>query len=461
MLSDLQTTCWQDERWNTQHGSSWLLGSPGGCPVCSRFGCHLKTHKAYSRRHRLRYPGQRKYTEVHQIGAGKFNPFAQHPIEMTPDLEKLYSQGWSQWNSDFNGPERHLFPIPRYSAIFREAFHDIALHYGILSVVATQVSMLRNGQADELALYLQGQVIAAQRAALAGGELSDARVMTALCIMSNAYSMNKVNDLSLHWQLISAWVQHRGGLVYLGMDGVIADDLMYADTLSAVVHNVTPEYPVQTPPLASFTAPEAGAAYAELQLSRLLQDDVVSVASHYLVLVRIFDRVAQGIYRSSEATYFRYLANVVEYELACANKQYHDTDTLEECIILSILLSNNSLLRNYGQLAPHVSVFENRFWRCLDELRRKDHFGVAGLRELECYLVCVGTITSVRRPSPYEDKVINMLADLRRGGPGCVQEFDHFCCVMNRYGWSQSACLKLYTRVWNASLSLIDMEHGR
>lgn len=367
---------------------------------------------------------------------------------MTKELEALYAMAWTRWNPDFPGPERHLYPKSRYSAIFKEAWHDEAMLYGVLSSFATQVSILRDGVVDKLALDLQGRVLAAQRAALAKGELSDARVITALCIMSNSYATNKGDDLSSHLKVVATWIQRRGGLDRLGMDGIVADNLMFADFVSAAIHNRKPVYTVHLPALHSSTAPKPGSAYTNLEKLRLLRSDVVSMASNYVVLMRIFDRVAKGINESSEATYFAYLANVVEYQLACINEQYHGTNTLEECIVLAILIGNYTLLRNHRQLAPCVPLFEVRFWRCLDKLRNRDTFLEPGLQDLEYYLVCIGTLTSVRRPSPFEKKCIVIMGELWEGGAGYVQDFDQLCDAMDKYGWSNSVCLKLYSKIW-------------
>lgn len=430
-----------------------LTTSHRRCPACNRADCKSASHKgwALAREHRSKRPLQ-KHAPLNQIDDEKINPFARHPIKMNKEFEALYAMAWTRWNPDFPGPERHLYPKSRYSAIFKEAWHDEAMLYGVLSSFATQVSILRDGVVDQLALDLQGRVLAAQRAALAKGELSDARVITALCIMSNSYATNKDDDLSAHLKVVATWIRRRGGLDRLGMDGIVADNLMFADFVSAAVRNSKPVYTVHLPALTSTTAPEAGPAYTDLGQSRLLNSDVVSMASHYVVLMRIFDRAAKGINESSEATYFAYLANVVEYQLACTNERYHDTNTLEECVILAILIGNYTLLRNHRQLAPCVPIFEVRFWKCLDKLRDRDTFLAPGLQELEYYLVCVGTLTSVRRPSPFEKKSTVIMGDLRKGGFGGVQDFKQLCGVMDKYGWSISVCLKLFSRIWNESL---------
>jgi len=108
---------------------------------------------------------------------------------------------------------------------------------GILSVIATQTSVLRSGTIDDFALELQVKAMAAQRKAVQSGEMSDARVLTALCIMSNSFATNKAEYLSAHLQLIGAWLQRRGGLEYLGMEEILADNLIYAGHTKALASN--------------------------------------------------------------------------------------------------------------------------------------------------------------------------------------------------------------------------------
>jgi len=436
-----------------RHASSLLRRSivQRQCPICKKFRCPLKSHQAFVRHLRERGKG----APVHQLAEEKVDPFAKHPIVMTPEYERLYAQGWLRWNSDFNGPERHLFPHSRYSAVFRNAWHDVALHYGLLSLLATQISMLRSGVVDETALELQGKAISAQSRAIQHDQLSDARVMTALCIMSNAFATNKQDDLTVHLALIGASLRQRGGLQYLGMDGIIADNLMYADHTRAVISNQQPHYQVHTPPVPLNTAPAPSPVYADLCLRGLVSQEVATAASNYQTLVTLFNKAARGRGTPSEATYFFYFANVVEYQLTNANARYHDTNTTDECLILACLVSNHTLLRNYGQLSPAVQIVEARMWKCLAYLRENNHFLPYGLHDLELYLACVCTITSIRTPSPFEHRAIDILAQIRKKSTCSVHTFYELCDVMERYGWSESVCLTLYARLWNKSSDMV------
>lgn len=437
------------DHYSENHPSN-LLGRPivqQQCAICKKVRCLLQSHRAFARR--LRDRG--RYAPVRQVADEKIDPFAKHPIVMTPEYEELYARCWLRWNPDFNGPESHLFPHSRYSAIFRTAWHDEALHYGILALLATQVSKVRSGVIDQSALELQSKAIAAQSRAIRHEQLSDARVLTALCIMSNAFAANAKEDLTVHMALIEASLTQRGGLQYLGMDGIIADGLMLGDHTRAVIYNQKPHYQIQTPPLSLETAPAPSPVYVDLCLRGLVSQEVTTAASNYQILITLFDKAAKGRGTPSEATYFSYFANVVECQLANANARYHETNSIDECLVLGGLISNHTLLRNYGQLNPIVATLETRFWKCLTCLREKNCFSPYGLHDLELYLVCVGTITTVRRPSPFEQRSLKILAEMRKDGTCSVRTFHELCDVMEMYGWSESVCVKMYARIWSRS----------
>lgn len=418
------------------------------CLVCSRFRCPLRTHREFVRR--LSTHGG--YNErLYQIDDEKLDPFAKHPIPMTRDYERVYAQGWLRWDSDFQGPERHMFPYSRYTAVFKYAWHDEALHYGMLSLLATQISMLRDGKADELALDLQSKAIDGQRKALEREEYSDARVMTALCIMSNAFAINRSEDLSAHMRVIIGWLQKRGGLRYLGFDGVIADNLLYGDHTRAVISNQLPHYSVTLPAITSTAAPEAGKCYNELRVAGLISYEAAMAANDYTVLNRIFDRAATGSVSPSEATYFAYLANVVEYQLACANALYRDTNTLDEIIVLACLLGNVAIMRNYGQISPLTWTVESRFWVCLERLKERKIFDRPGHRSLEWYLTCTGVLTATRGKCQYEQRVLQEMVRFRLDPHIPLKDFHQLCSTMDDYGWCKNPCLPLFSRLWHES----------
>lgn len=421
------------------------------CYICGSLRCLLKSHEALARR----IFSQTGKGAIHQIDNAKPDPFAKHPIPMCPELEKLYAQGWTRWDANFNGPERHLFPYPMCTAIFRHGWKDEALHYGVLSVIATQISLLQNGSVNELALDLQIKTIATQREALTRGGYSDARILTSLCILSNSCASNRPDDRSSHMHLITSCLQKRGGLHYLGFDGVIADSLMYMDFICSITNNQIPHYPVTLPAIPSICAPRPGPHYEILKVMGLLSQEVTVAANNYIVMVNIYDRAARSEVIPSEATYFAYLAHVLEYQLACANALYRDTNTLEECITLACILGNVVLMRNCGQISPIAWTVEDRLWRCLERTKESILFRRPELCRFEWYLTCIGMITATRGKCKYEQKVIEELVRFRRNPYQPLKDYEELCRTMDDYGWCRSPCLSLFSRVWNESSRLL------
>lgn len=111
---------------------------------------------------------------------------------------------------------------------------------------------------------------------------------------------------------------------------------------------------MKIPALPSESAPTPGNAYLQLQVRSLILEEGASAGSNYVVLAKIFDKAARGRCPPSSVTYFAYIANVVEHQLACANSELHGTNTLNECLVLALLMNNRSSLWKYGLLSPVV-----------------------------------------------------------------------------------------------------------
>ena len=80
------------------------------------------------------------------------------------------------------------------------------------------------------------------------------------------------------------------------------------------------------------------------------------------------------------------------------------------------------------------------------------------MQELEVYLTCIGTLTSVRRTSPYENKTIELMAEFREDTGKLVQAFYQVCDILENYGWSESACLMHYAKIWNRAVGDMKVE---
>ena len=263
----------------------------------------------------------------------------------------------------------------------RSGSNDATLFIALLSLVATQLSMLRNGKLDELALKLQNQAIRLQAQSCQQGSPDDARIISALAIMSNHMAAGNPRMMAPHMKAITGFVQQRGGLQYLGMDGIVADNLMYADHTRAITYNTRPGYQMPLPSLQPVVGwlPSRRLGQGFLVLEKLLPLTVAttSVLSDMSLLTDIYDRAARKKANNKESIYFGYLASVVEYQLAELNATYDETGTVEELLTLTLLLINHTIFRNYGTVSPIMPTLESRFWRCFRQIRNQ---GVLNVR---------------------------------------------------------------------------------
>lgn len=433
------------------------VGKVWRCPICNKATCKLKSHRLYARdvADRAARPVE---TPMREIAAEKVDPFGKFPIKMTPQLEQLYRQCFQRWSGNFKGPERHLFPTSRYKAAYSAASSDTALFTALLSLVSTQLSVLRGKDMDELTLRLQNQALRLQYQACQDGNPSDARIMTALCIMSNHMANSNPQGILPHMKAIEVFIRQRGGIQYLGMEGIIADNLTYADHTRAIVYNTHPTYEL---PLPALDPPKTvkrrlGRGFHTLFYNTDIGDAMLQACRDTSCLTDIYDRACKRKETKQESMYFGYLAAVVEYQLGVLNAQNHDTGTLEECLTLALLLINHTVFRNYGQIAPSVPLVEARFWACFDKIF-SHLLGQEDLTDLLLWLAFTGTITSLRRECPFVDKAIVVLVTIY----SCQKfaPFDDVRTTMDMFVWSAPVQEHQFMKLWQQVLDRVGMPY--
>ena len=202
--------------------------------------------------------------------------------------------GYLPWNSDFRGLERHLSPKPRWHINLAQTANDPALLIGLLSNVATQISLFRTGTINEVALQLQGQAIKLQAKACADNNSTDGRIATGLAIMSNHLAAGNPSEMIPHMKAMQSFVSQRGGIYYLGMDGLLADNICYGDHTKVVIYNTRPPFTLPMPSL----QPEErrgilrhlGQAFSNLRQDSGISEQVYRVARDLCLLTDIYNR---------------------------------------------------------------------------------------------------------------------------------------------------------------------------
>ncbi len=333
----------------------------------------------------------------------------------------------------------------------RSGYNDATLFIALLSLVATQLSMLRNGEIDQLALKLQNKEIRLQAQSCQEGSPDDARIISALAIMSNHMAAGNPRMMAPHMKAIAGFVQQRGGLQYLGMDGIVADNLMFADHTRAITYNTRPSYQMPLPSLqlsaSSLPSKRLGKGFHTLEESLGLGDAVMSALSDMSLLTDIYDRAAKKEATNKEATYFAYLASVVEYQTAELNATYNETGTLQELFTLALLLINHTIYRNYGNVTPIMPLLESRFWRCFRQVRNQGVLNVRELRDLELWFAFTGTISETRRKCPFLDNAVEVLASERRKRPYLTYDYIR-TRALDPYIWSAAVQDHVFQKLW-------------
>lgn len=354
-----------------------------------------------------------------------------------------------------------MFPTSRYNSVLRRAADDPALVISLLSVVATQKSLLRYGKIDEFALKLQHQAIQLHAQACLKNDPNDGRIMTALAIMSNHMHADNPTQMLPHMKAIASFVQQRGGIHYLGMDGIVADNIILADHMIAVIYNTKPNYPLITPSLlpeerrVTFSR-HMGKAFSILHETKKISAKLYNVARDISLLTDIYDRATRQKHHEQETTYFPYLATAVECQLAELNALHHDTSSIEDMLTLAFLLINHTIFRNYGSISPIVPIIEARFWRCFEVFRQDRLPDNPESEFLFIWLAFTGIITQARCKCRFVKTAVSVLLEISKWKEQqSIQTFEQIRTnVLDRYLWSRTVLQHVYEPIWQEVLDL-------
>ena len=333
------------------------------------------------------------------------------------------------------------------------AQHDEALFIGMLSIVATQLGLLQQKKVLPSTLKLQSKAIELQIKACRSGDPSDARILTALCIMSNQVANGNPKEVTGHLEAIQGFLTKRGGLHYLGMDGMLADNLMYADHTGAIAYCKPAKFKLiraalGPPPIILQQPGRLGTCFTSLAQRSFISGTVASAADNLALLIDIYNKAILRQVTKAESLYFDYLANVVEFQLSELNvlhqsEDHHHQEILDECLTQGLLLVNHTLLRNYGQLSPIFTLIEAQFWACFNSIweRRREM-----PPDLLVWLVFTGVISSVRAPCQFMDKAAVFLSELIK--TDVVKTFTDAREIFQRYIWWEAIQTNALSALW-------------
>lgn len=271
--------------------------------------------------------------------------------------------------------------------------------------------------------------------------------------MSNHIAAGTPSEMVPHMEAVATFVKQLGGLQYLGIDGIVTDNIVYGDHTRAILYNSRPSFPLVMPSLEVQERRVAfsrylGTAFHTLFITGNISEHLYDAARDISLLTDIYNRAAHKRIHEQETTYFDYLNTAVEYQLAELNFIHHNASNLEDMLTLAFLLIDLTIFRNYGNISPLVPIVEERFWRCFTNLRGEGLPGIENSAQLFTWLAFTGAITQTRRKCPYVKTAVLALLGIRKEtGKQSISSFDQISRnVLDLYLW----CLPVQKHVCEA-----------
>lgn len=451
-----------------QYGSNH---GPHLCSACGKRRCTLRSHQAYTRRdltlpplenHENRYIKhkivQSRNLPVHlnldtrmswQIENPRIDPFAKFPIPILPEDHRLLDLWTQQWPGTHQAPSRHLFPVPIINHLYPHIMKSPTLFRAFLSVAAIRVSMAK-GEIDEVAFRQQADAIRHHSAACVDKKTasSDENIMAAICIMSNHRAQGNVSEVCRHIEGINALVKSRGGPHYLGMNGIVAEYLMYADHAQAIWHEIPPVWGIPLPSLKfpGITGhPKLGSGF------EILHDHLdvafLKLADDMCRLTRLFEAGLKEKIPQQALKPIGYLSMVCEYQIAKLAFEYSGTISRNSCLCLALLLFDQVILRNFGAISPGIRRSEQRFWQNIKDSQDQKLWADDTYVPLLMWTLFTGLSVSIRTKGPEYEYAVEQLriararVDLYSFDEVKEQALDPFC-------WLDVAQEPAFRKIW-------------
>jgi len=326
---------------------------------------------------------------------------------------------------------------------------NAVLFQSIISTAATIWSLMC-GKIDNVALqHLQATI--RLHAEAIHDEISastDANILSALFITANIMGMGYFSEAEQHLNGVNHLVELRGGLQYLGMEGIVASYVMYADHSQSIFFNKPPMWTMPLPSLKiqSSFAPRSGSGFQAMHGSQILHEELLAAAQDVCRLADLLDMGARGKVPPQELNAVGYLSTVAEYQLAHLNALYHSTATRSECVCLGLILFDHIVMRNAGVIHPAIRKIENQFWTAFQAAEARGCWDI----ENACLLIWIlltGLTVMVRSECSWKSYAIDCLRKARSNF--VLQDWDHVRrSVLDPFVWSEMAQDEVFREIW-------------
>ncbi|KAJ9656489.1 hypothetical protein H2198_004948 [Neophaeococcomyces mojaviensis] len=430
------------------------------CLACGKSECALASHKHFSRRilANAKKGKQAKTLDVKPPkkpmglpatpGSRSSSISFSYSVSMDPEREHLLALWSREWSLTKRGPERHLFPRKFIDRILPAARNHAPLlqallaYSGTLWSIANHVPAVSASAQHALAVELLSQACPTEREASTDEAMLTATLLLLIYMaQGNAFEVNKHVSGLVHLAGL------RGGPHYLGLSGLVAELLIYADHTQAIFFNHEPVWQFPLPPLNMGLLPKCGKAFQNAMDAHELERSVAQAALSVCKVADILDYATnvKGLPKVALNS-FGYLSTIAEYQLARCNALHHQSASLNECICLALILFNHIVLRNDGATTPCIVQVEYRFWQALEQAEGR------GLRSsilpsLYMWMVITGLTVGIRGECQFRRVGVEKLRAAKINVTS--KTWDQFRqSVLEEYVWLQSAQEETFKAIW-------------
>ena len=396
------------------------------CPVCSRRGCQLKSHKALishisrrgslapsengsitlstSKAERLKQSAYTKsyayfYAQIYvdaDIAASRVDAFFELPLPCgvnKPEMNMLFLKcanfpgnlpwlfPYSNTSPDFTAESNRTINIPRppelsndlvLSPFFLPAMTDSALCLAILAASAASLPQ-RSGRPAEnvavLTLFDQAMYQLRERLSSSPGEVSDTTVAAATFLWGINALLNDPDSMRQHGKSVHALVAGRGGLSNLGLCGAVARLVVMVDSLNAITFAELALYPnrVEVPPLEDEPPPVCGAYFRSERSQKSIDTALNNICMKSAGVANLMERMIRT--RSTTTEYFHAMSMLSRIGTDIINiyVKFKNTGTKDECTCLAVMLTNILLYYKPREQQMMVTTQAGRLIRALHQ----------------------------------------------------------------------------------------------
>lgn len=434
--------------------------SSAPCLACGKNDCSLNSHKHFSKHilatakkgkqpKTLDLKPPKKNTGMPVTPTSRSSSISYHsPIALDAERQHLLALWSRPWSLVRRGPERHLFPWKFIDRVLPSAQSHAPLLQALLAYSGTIWGIANHAPPSlavdqhSIAVEMLSQACPTEREAS-----SDEAMLAATLLMLVYMAQGNAFEVNKHMAGLVHLTSLRGGPHYLGLSGLVAELLIFADHSQAFFFNHEPVWQFPLPPLTMGLAPRAGKAFREAVAGRELNESVLQAALSVCKVTDIFDCAAndQPISKAASNS-FSYLSTISEYQLARCNALFHQSASVNECICLALILFDQIILRNDGATTPGIIQAEFRFWQVLEQIEAQGvRSGISP--NLYMWMIVTGMTLCIRGKCQFRRVGIDKLRMARASLT--AQTWEQFRQnVLEDYVWLKSAQEETLRTIW-------------